>query len=58
VAAACVVSFDEGRFRGGSTGSMSLCSSYSGDLSGALIKEEAAAAVTVAQASAEQLLRR
>jgi len=28
------------------------------DLSGALIKEEAAAAVTVAQASAEQLLRR
>jgi len=51
-----VVSFDEGRFGGGSGGSVSLCSSYSGDLSGALIKEEAAAAVTVAQASAEQLL--
>ncbi len=53
-----MVSFDEGRFGGGSGGSVSLCSSYSGDLSGASIKEEAAAAVTVAQASAEQLLRR
>ncbi len=53
-----MVSFDEGRFGGGSGGSVSLCSSYSGDLSGALIKEEAAAAVMVAQASAEQLLTR